>query len=529
MDENNEIVTRSKKRIMESLDVIKKAKINNFSSIKKNMGKKPSNKDKENDIIINLDINEISSILSQKSPKKSKIVTKKKIIKPIVPFPKVSEDEKKKMIKKYGGYYDENDNFIIDYEIDSEKEDKLKKEYFERFTEEELKYWNKISKTEKQLLYKLEKELEKYEYNEEPERFRILKIPVNLAIKNNIMQKLLQIEMMEPSDPEYFKLNRWLEGILKIPFGKYIHLPVSKNDPKDKIANFVSKVSDDMNYSTFGHTDAKNKIMQIVCQWISNPKSMGNIIALQGPPGIGKTSLVRNGISKALNRPFHMIALGGATDSTVLEGHGYTYEGSTWGRIANILMESKVMNPIIFFDELDKVSGTKHGEEIIGVLTHLTDQTQNSAFSDKYFSGIDLDLSRCLFVFSYNDESAINPILKDRMIIIKANSYTLNDKIKLSRDYLIKDIAKSYNFNNDDVIIDDNTIEYLINKTNNEDGVRNLQRNINNIYSYINLHKYIKLNDELINFPFKITKSFIDKYIIMKRDNENHNYLSLYL
>ena len=504
MDENNEIVTRSKKRIMESLDVIKKAKINNFSSIKKNMGKKPSNKDKENDIIINLDINEISSILSQKSPKKSKIVTKKKIIKPIVPFPKVSEDEKKKMIKKYGGYYDENDNFIIDYEIDSKKEDKLKKEYFERFTEEELKYWNKISKTEKQLLYKLEKELEKYEYNEEPERFRILKIPVNLAIKNNIMQKLLQIEMMEPSDPEYFKLNRWLEGILKIPFGKYIHLPVSKNDPKDKIANFVSKVSDDMNYSTFGHTDAKNKIMQIVCQWISNPKSMGNIIALQGPPGIGKTSLVRNGISKALNRPFHMIALGGATDSTVLEGHGYTYEGSTWGRIANILMESKVMNPIIFFDELDKVSGTKHGEEIIGVLTHLTDQTQNSAFSDKYFSGIDLDLSRCLFVFSYNDESAINPILKDRLIRINLQGFSCEDKISIAQNYILKDLLDNIGMDPQDVVFPEEILRRIITEYTDEEGVRSLRRCLETILLKLNMARYTTIGNELKNLKFPV-------------------------
>jgi hypothetical protein len=208
MEENNEIITRSKKRNIESLDVIKKAKINNFSSIKKNMGKKPSNNDKDNEIVINLDINEISTILSQKSPKKPKLIAKRKILKQP---PAVSDEEKKKSIKKYGGYYDENDNFIIDYDINSEKDDKIKKEYFEKFTEDELKYWKKISKTEKQLLFKLEKELEKYEFNEEPERFRILKIPVNLAVKNNIMQKLLQIEMMEPSDPEYFKLNRWLE------------------------------------------------------------------------------------------------------------------------------------------------------------------------------------------------------------------------------------------------------------------------------------------------------------------------------
>ena len=495
MEENNEIITRSKKRNIESLDVIKKAKINNFSSVKKNMGKKPSNNDKDNEIVINLDINEISTILSQKSPKKPKLVAKRKILKQP---PAVSDEEKKKSIIKYGGYYDENDNFIIDYDIIS------KKEYFEKFTEDELKYWKKISKTEKQLLFRLEKELEKYEFNEEPERFRILKIPVNLAVKNNIMQKLLQIEMMEPSDPEYFKLNRWLEGILKIPFGKYINLPVSKNDSKDKISNFVSKVSDDMNSSTFGHIDAKNKIMQIVCQWISNQKSMGNVIALQGPPGIGKTSLVRNGISKALNRPFHMIALGGATDSTVLEGHGYTYEGSTWGRIANILMESKVMNPIIFFDELDKVSGTKHGEEIIGVLTHLTDQTQNSAFSDKYFSGIDLDLSRCLFVFSYNDESAINPILKDRLIRINLNGFSCEDKISIAKEYILRDLVDNIGMEPKDVVFTDEILRKIINEYTEEEGVRGLRRCLETILLKLNMAKYTTIGNEIKNLSFPV-------------------------
>jgi ATP-dependent Lon protease len=532
MEENNEIITRSKKRNMESLDVIKKAKINNFSSIKKNMGKKPSNKDKDNEIIINLDINEISTILSQKSPKKPKVVAKRKILKQstttITNLPSISDEEKKKSIKKYGGYYDENDNFIIEYDINSDKDDKIKKEYFEKFTEDELKYWKKISKTEKQLLFRLEKELEKYEFNEEPERFRILKIPVNLAVKNNIMQKLLQIEMMEPSDPEYFKLNRWLEGILKIPFGKYINLPVSKNDPKDKIANFVSKVSDDMNSSTFGHTDAKNKIMQIVCQWISNPNSMGNVIALQGPPGIGKTSLVRNGISKALNRPFHMIALGGATDSTVLEGHGYTYEGSTWGRIANILMESKVMNPIIFFDELDKVSGTKHGEEIIGVLTHLTDQTQNSAFSDKYFSGIDLDLSRCLFVFSYNDESAINPILKDRLIRINLNGFSCDDKINIAKEYLLKDLVDNIGMESQDVVFPEEILRKIINEYTQEEGVRSLRRCLETILLKLNMAKYTVIGNELknISFPLVMNDGLLKKLLTDKSQSNDFSDVS---
>jgi ATP-dependent Lon protease len=526
MEKNNEIITRSKKRNMESLDVIKKAKINNFSSIKKNMGKKPSNNDNDNEIVINMDINEISSILSQKSPKKSKLIAKRKILKKTnTVIPEVSDEEKKKSIKKYGGYYDENDNFIINYDINSDKDDKIKKEYFEKFTEDELKYWKKISKTEKQLLFKLEKELEKYEFNEEPERFRILKIPVNLAIKNNIMQKLLQIEMMEPSDPEYFKLNRWLEGILKIPFGKYINLPVSKNDSKDKIGNFVSKVSDDMNSSTFGHIDAKNKIMQIVCQWISNPKSMGNVIALQGPPGIGKTSLVRNGISKALNRPFHMIALGGATDSTILEGHGYTYEGSTWGRIANILMESKVMNPIIFFDELDKVSGTKHGEEIIGVLTHLTDQTQNSAFSDKYFSGIDLDLSRCLFVFSYNDESAINPILKDRLIRINLNGFSCEEKISIAKNYILKDLVDNIGMEPQDVIFPDEILRKIINEYTEEEGVRSLRRCLETILLKLNMAKYTTIGNELknVSFPFVMNEELVKILLSDKSKSNEHS------
>jgi len=442
MDENNEIITRSKKRNLESLDIIKKAKINNFSSIKKNMGKKPSNNDKENEIIINLDINEISTILNQKSPKKPKLIAKRKILKKTIETTTasaISDEEKKKSIKKYGGYYDENDNFIIEYDINSDKDDKIKKEYFERFTEEELKYWKKISKTEKQLLFKLEKELEKYDFNEEPERFRILKIPVNLAVKNNIMQKLLQIEMMEPSDPEYFKLNRWIEGILKIPFGKYINLPVTKNDPKDKIANFVSKVSDDMNSSTFGHTDAKNKIMQIVCQWISNPKSMGNVIALQGPPGIGKTSLVRNGISKALNRPFHMIALGGATDSTVLEGHG-----------------------------------------------------------------IDLDLSRCLFVFSYNDESAINPILKDRLIRINLNGFSCEDKISIAKEYILKDLVDNIGMEPKDVVFSEEILRKIINEYTEEEGVRSLRRCLETILLKLNMAKYTTIDNELKNLSFPV-------------------------
>merc|ERR1711991_1311022 len=186
--------------------------------------------------------------------------------------------------------------------------------------------------------------------------------------------------------------------------------------------------------------DAKMQIMQLAGQWITNPSALGTAIAIKGPMGTGKTTLVKEGISKILGREFAFIALGGASDSSFLEGHSYTYEGSTWGKIVQILIESKSMNPVIYFDELDKVSDTPKGEEIVGILTHLTDTSQNSAFHDKYFAEIDFDLSKCLFIFSYNDENKVNPILRDRMYRILTKGYDMKQKQTISTKHLMPNI-----------------------------------------------------------------------------------------
>ena len=119
-----------------------------------------------------------------------------------------------------------------------------------------------------------------------------------------------------------------------------------------------------------------------------------------GPMGNGKTTLVKEGIAKMINRPFEFISLGGATDSCYLDGHSYTYEGSIPGKIVDIVKKAKCMNPVIYFDELDKVSETPKGEEIINLLIHLTDFSQNDHFIDKYYNNIPIDLSKALFIFS---------------------------------------------------------------------------------------------------------------------------------
>lgn len=238
---------------------------------------------------------------------------------------------------------------------------------------------------------------------------------------------------------------------------------------------------------------------------------------------------MKEGISKILNRPFAFIALGGATDSSFLEGHSYTYEGSTWGKIVQILIDSKCMNPVIYFDELDKISETPKGEEIAGILTHLTDTSQNSQFHDKYFSEIDFDLSKCLFIFSYNDETKVNPILKDRMYRIQTKGYTLKQKTVISNQYLLPRIRDQVKFSSEDIIIPEETIHYLVDTfCNKEDGVRNLKRCLEIIHTKLNLFRLMKSGSNLfgedmslkVQFPFTVTKDIADKLIKKDKDEK---------
>jgi ATP-dependent Lon protease len=277
------------------------------------------------------------------------------------------------------------------------------------------------------------------------------------------------------------------------------------------------------------------QIMQMLGLLITNPRAIGTTIAIHGPPGTGKTSLVKEGISKILNRPFAFIALGGATDSSFLEGHSYTYEGSTWGKIVQIIIDSKCMNPVIYFDELDKISDTPKGEEIAGILTHLTDTSQNSQFHDKYFAEIEFDLSKCLFIFSYNDESKINPILKDRMYRIQTKGYNQKQKTVISNNYLLPKIKEQVKFT-DEIIIPDETLHHIIdNFCNKEDGVRNLKRSLEIIYTKLNLYRLMKPDSNLfeedmalkVEFPFTVTKNIADKLI--KKEKENMTLYGLYV
>ena len=276
----------------------------------------------------------------------------------------------------------------------------------------------------------------------------------------------------------------------------------------------ITNVLDD---SVYGHTKAKRQIERVIGQWITGEQS-GYCFGFEGPPGVGKTSLARKGLANCLKdkdgstRPFSFIALGGSSNGSTLSGHNYTYVGSTWGRIVDILMEQKCMNPIIFIDELDKVSRTENGKEIIGILTHLIDPTQNEGFQDKYFNGIDIDMSKALFIFSYNDVSAIDRILLDRIHRIKFDHLTLFDKLEITKKYILPELYEKIGLN-DIIQLDNIVIKFIIENYTNESGVRKLKEILFEIISEINLEILNHENGEK-NIPIIITKDQIkDKYL----------------
>ena len=434
-------------------------------------------------------------------------------------------------------------------EVDKKKtEKKLKKEkdrndrIFKRIlkdknTMNDFEFFEKMEVSSQKKIIKELREINKLTRIEKPYRLTLLEADIPVVFKGAAMKRVASLRYMEPGSGEYYKIKTWVDTFMRIPFSKYQNLPISIEDGVEKCHDFMADAQKTLDGAVYGLNDAKMQIMQMLGQLITNPKAIGSAIAIHGPPGTGKTSLVKEGISKILNRPFSFIALGGATDSSFLEGHSYTYEGSLWGKIVQILIDSKCMNPVIYFDELDKISETPKGEEIAGILTHLTDTSQNSQFHDKYFADIDFDLSKCLFIFSYNDESKVNPILKDRMYRIQTKGYNQKQKTAISSNYLLPKIREQVKFTKEDIVIPDATINYIIDShCGKEDGVRNLKRCLEIIYTKLNLYRLMKPGSNLfeedmslkVEFPFVVTKDVVDKLIKNNKDAMNSALYSLY-
>ena len=318
--------------------------------------------------------------------------------------------------------------------------------------------------------------------------FRILTMKLNPELKAMALAKYQALQGMDSGSSEYYKQRSWLDKFCSMPFGEYKEFPVTLDrDGSDACSSFLSKAKSCLDGAVFGQEEAKLQVLQFIANKIANPQARGKSLLLIGPPGIGKTQLIKNGIAQALDWPFQFISLGGDSDASTYTGHQLVYESSHPGKIVNSLITSKSMSTILMFDEVDKISTTPKGEEVQNLLVHLTDPVQNEGFEDKYLAGVPIDLSHVMFIFSANDITKIDKVLLDRMNVIHLKGYTNKEKLTIAENYLLpvalKEVALS-----ERVSVPRDVIEHIINVyAADQKGVRELKRCIETVVQKINM------------------------------------------
>ena len=324
-------------------------------------------------------------------------------------------------------------------------------------------------------------------------------LKVLLYLNDNIPEKFKKITLDKinemNNDNDNSKNILFIKSIINFPWcsdnDNIFFNNLKKN--KNKRIKYINNIINNINKVCYGHSKTKEIIIDNICKWISNPNGTGSSLALKGPPGVGKTLLCKS-IAQILDIPFICINLGGQSDSDILCGHGFTYSDSQSGLIINKMVEYKKSRCIIYFDELDKVNTKGSTNEIMSVLIHLTDLESNKSFQDRFFQGIEFDLSKVIFLFSYNDSSLIDPILLNRINEIDVESYNVDDKIQICKKFIIPNICKDINFNYKIININDNIIKYIIENYTHEGGVRELKRCIERIILKLNRYKLNNTN-----------------------------------
>ena len=377
---------------------------------------------------------------------------------------------------------DDEDQDEDNEEGDENKDKEEAKGWLNKYKDDERAYYDRVSDDMREKIDDKEDDIMRLraEENDVPMRFRIL----NSSIPTENVYAILN-RIKGTSDKD--KKVEFVNNISRIPFGRYATLPIGPHSTPEETRSFLQGVQSKMDSEVYGMDRVKSMFMMTVAKWASNPSSKGLVVGLRGPMGVGKTTLVKDGLGKALGIPSSFIALGSANDSSFLDGHGYTYEGSVCGQIADSLMTCGVMNPILCFDELDKVADNSRGNEIYNTLIHLTDSSQNSNFCDKYFgSNVPLDLSRCIFVFTYNDHKDINPILRNRMIEISIPDYDSKEKKHILKEFIVPKALKEYS-SSLRVSLDDASLDFLIERSSSAQGMRSMQHDVDDVLGALNL------------------------------------------
>ena len=321
---------------------------------------------------------------------------------------------------------------------------------------------------------------------------KVFALKIDEFNRNKILSKLDSFsnnDTYSSSSSEGPKLREYLNTVTQLPWQHKKEIFYSNEF--DKVNDFLQKTRLKLDESIYGMDDVKDEILNFITLKITD-SSTPSALALCGPPGTGKTSICL-ALKNILSLPFETINLGGQSSSSFLLGHSFTYVTSRPGQIVASLVRPKEVasNMIMYFDELDKC-----GEDIYEVLIHLTDKSNQSAFRDNYLGDLEIDLSHIFFIFSFNDESKIDPILLDRLKVIHIDSPSREEKIEISKQFLIPRSMSKFSFPLDFVVIPDDSINFLLDlvETNEKEGLRSVAAIINEIFYRLNTLRYTDWN-----------------------------------
>ncbi|CAL4322782.1 endopeptidase La [Buchnera aphidicola] len=377
---------------------------------------------------------------------------------------------------------------------------------------------NKIENSQKEYylneqIKELKKELNKIKKKSSKKfiknnKIKSLQAPKN--IKKKIQLEIEKLKIINSQSSEYYVIKNYIEWMIKVPWNK-----------KSKIEKNILKAKKILNYDHYGINDIKERILEYLSVQNRSKKTIkGPILCLIGPPGVGKTSLGKS-IAKATGRKYIKFSLGGIKDESEIRGHRRTYIGSMPGTLMQKIIKSKVKNPLILLDEIDKMS-YEIGSNASSALLEVLDPEQNYSFNDHYLE-IDYDLSDIMFIATANSNNIPIPLL-DRMEIIELSGYTEEEKLKISQNYLIPKKIKENALKKYELKISKKSIMKIINNYTKESGVRSLEKEISKICRKVVKILSIKKKIKKISVNTKNLKKYlgISKYYYNEKDDKNY-------
>ena len=296
---------------------------------------------------------------------------------------------------------------------------------------------------------------------------RVKDADIPKEVREKLEAEIKKLTKMQPFSAESSVIRNYIEAVLDLPWN---------NETKDVLN--LKKASEILERDHYGLKDAKEKVLDYLAVKTLNPSMNGAILCLSGPPGIGKTSLVKS-IAESMGRKFVRVSLGGVRDEAEIRGHRRTYVGSMPGKIMKAMKEAGTKNPVILLDEIDKMSNDYKGDPASAMLEVL-DPEQNRTFEDHYID-MPFDLSKVFFVATANDLRNVSAPLRDRMDILQLSSYTEFEKLHIAQNFLLKQAQKENGLADIEIKVPDKVMFKLIDEYTREAGVRNLKREIINI------------------------------------------------